>query len=142
MSADTSPLVLGVRSLARLAAVPRSRVRSAMDSGALVTLATDALRGRTCRYVVVNGEGAGPLDRWAGRVCGHVDLDDVDPPRTNGGRRWFYAGDVERAAEAGAFELHCQRVVTVGPFLRWAASLMPEGERAAILGAVVEEAPA
>ena len=48
VSADT-PLVLGVRSLARLAGVPRSRVRAAMDDGRLVTVATDALRGRVCR---------------------------------------------------------------------------------------------
>ena len=141
MSADTL-FVLGVRSLARLAGVPRSRVNAAMDAGLLVTVQTDGLRGRRCRYALTNGDGRVAFDAWASRAVGIVHLDDIQTPRTNGGRRWFYAGDIREAAAGGAFELRRESVMTPGPFLRWAASRMPAGERAAIVGAIVETARA
>lgn len=142
MSADTS-LILGVRSLARLAGVPRSRVNAAMDAGQLVTVATTALRGRTCRYVLVTGDGALALDRWAERHASPLYLADVEVPRTNGGHRWFYPADVRRASAdpACGFSLDArERLAPTGAWLRWAASFMPDGERQAVLGALVEAA--
>lgn len=133
-------LVLGVRSLARLAGLPRSRVRAAMDAGLLETVATDGLRGRVCHYVLVDGDGAEKLDAWCERHVRRVDLAEVDVPRTNGGHRWFYPAQVREAAEAGAFSLTRGYVYPGGDWLRWAAQWMPPGERAAIVSGIVEVA--
>lgn len=152
MAGDAPILVLGVRTLARLAALPKCRVRAAMDAGRLVTVSTDRLRGRTCRYVVVSGtvettsgprDGAAALDAWLGTQRARLDLSDAETPRTNGGHRWFYAADVQAAAASGAIDVRRETVLDVGGWLRWASSWMPEGERAAVLGeAQIREAAA
>lgn len=136
-------LVLGVRTLARLAGVPKCRVRRAMDAGRLVTVTTDRLRGRTCRYVVVRGtaetptgprDGAAALDAWLATQRDRLPLDEAETPRTNGGFPWFFPVDVRSAREAGRLPFRGDTVLDVGAWLRWAAAWMPEGERRAILG--------
>ena len=135
--ADARALVLGVRSLARLACLPRSRVRAAMDDGRLDTLTTDALRGRTCHYVRVDSDR---FDAWlAHQSTPPVYLDELEVPRTNGGFPWFYTADVRRAASEGHVQLDRRdRVAIDAAWLRWAAGWMPEGERAAVVGTPCE----
>lgn len=148
MSADTSDspredlLVLGARTLARLAGLPYYRVRTALDAGRFVTVETDGLRGRTCEYVVVGGaaDAASRLDRWIATQRSRLPLDDADVPRTNGGHRWFYRSDLDAAAEAGELDVVRDTVQDVGAWLRWAATFMPDGERRAILGTEPEPA--
>jgi hypothetical protein len=145
---DAAPLLLGHRSLARLLGIPRDRVLAAMDAGRLVSVATTGLRGRVCRYVVVDAEGPegeearAKLDRWAETQAAPLYLTDVEVPRTNGGKRWFYPPDVRAAASGpdAPFTVdRRERVTPCGGWLRWAASWMPKGERAAVLGSLVNE---
>lgn len=120
--------LLGVRSLSRLACVPRRRARYAFDHGLLTLVESTALRGRVCAYALVDER----MDAWAQRHARFVPLNRVDAPKTNGGFPWFMARDVRAAGL-----LHSDQVFTDGRWLRWAASHMPEGERKAILAAQV-----